>query len=965
MLEDIKEVVWNFIKSRTFLLLLIFVILFSVLIHRVFYLQIVKGGEYQETFTLKTEKQVSLSGTRGNIYDRNGTLLAYSELSYAVTIEDNGTYASSNTRNAILNETLHHLIGLIEKNGDRVVGDYGIALEDGRYVFTQEGTALLRFKADVFGHSSISKLEIEEELADADRVMEYLCSDKKYWLPDTYTEEEKEKFGITIDGYTPEEKIKILTIRSAMSSNNYRRYMETTVAADVSDQTVAAVLENQDMLPGVDVAQSSRRVYNDSKYFASVIGYIGKASQEELETLQKEDGSYELNDIVGKSGMEQYMELELQGTKGHETMYVDSVGRVLEVTESVKPVPGNDLYLTIDADLTKAAYDMVEQELAGILLSKIRNMKEYVQGEKDSANAILIPIYDVYYALVENHIVDVTGFADPDATELERHLQEQLVQKRESVIARLESELTSNNPKAYKDLTKEMKNYMSYLVSDVLMGTNQVLMKEQVDTKDETYIAWTTDEVISLKEYLKYAISMNWIDVSKIASENPYMDSQEIYSAVVEYIKEYLEQDKAFDIMLYKYMLLDDRITGRDLCLLLYEQNVLEYDEELVLGLKSGSLTAYQFMTDRIRDLDITPGQLALDPCSAGCVILDVKTGNILALVDYPGYDNNRLTNTVESKYFTRLLQDQATPFVNRATQETTAPGSTFKPITAIAGLEEGVITVTETMLTRGRYDTITPSKTCWIFNQYGGSHGEENVMTAIRDSCNYYFYEVGYRLSGGENGRFSNEKGLAVFQKYAAMFGLGDPSGVEISERAPQISDTLPIDTAIGQGTNNYTLTQLVRYVGGLANRGTCYNITLLDKLTDSEGVLLKDYEASVYNEVELASSTWDAVHTGMKLVAEETETLAEINELGVTVAGKTGTAQQTRRRPNHALFVGFAPYENPEIAIAARIANGYTSANTAEIAANILKYYYHLADEEELITGVAGEATNATIAD
>jgi penicillin-binding protein 2 len=190
-LDDIKNAVWNFIKSRSFFLAVVFIALFSILIQRVFYLQIVKGGEYQETFTLKTEKQVSLSSTRGNIFDRNGKLLAYSELSYSVTIEDNGTYASIYTRNARLNETIYKLIKLVEKNGDKVADDFGIVLEGGRHRFTQEGTSLLRFKADVYGRSLISQLKIDEELADADTVMEYLCSEKKYWLPDVYTEEKK------------------------------------------------------------------------------------------------------------------------------------------------------------------------------------------------------------------------------------------------------------------------------------------------------------------------------------------------------------------------------------------------------------------------------------------------------------------------------------------------------------------------------------------------------------------------------------------------------------------------------------------------------------------------------------------------------------------------------------------------------------------------------------------------------
>ena len=965
MLDDLKHEIWNFIKSRTFFLMLVFILLFAVLIQRIFYLQIVKGGEYQDTFRLITEKQVSLSSTRGNIYDRNGKLLAYSVLSYSVTIEDNGTYANNNTKNASINETIYRLIRLVEKNGDSTIKDFGILYENGRYVFSLEGTQLLRFKADIYGHTKISDLTAPQELASPDEMMEFLCDKKKYWLPDAYTEEEKEKYGITLDGFTPEDKIKILSVRNTMYSNNYRRYVATTVATDVSDETVAAVMENKDTLQGVDIAQSSMRVYPDSKYFASIIGYIGKASQEELDDLQTKNESYELNDIIGKAGIEQYMELELQGTKGYEVMYVDSMGKMLEVTESVKPVPGSDLYLTIDADLNIAIYKIIEQELAGILISKIRNMKEYVPGEKDTAMEILIPIYDVYNALIANSVIDSSHFKEEDATELEKSVYDRLLAKRQAVVDSLEAQLTEEHPAAYEALPREMQNYMSYLVSDVLMGDNQVLMQSRINTSDETYIRWTTDEVISLEEYLQYAISMNWIDVTKLSSDSPYMDAQEIYTAIIDYIKEYLETDAEFERMLYKYMLLEDIVSGQEICLLLYDQNVLEYNQELVDGLRNGSLSAFNFLLDRIRNLEITPGQLALDPCSAGCVVTDVNTGDILALVDYPGYDNNRLTNTVDAAYFNQLLNDKATPFVNRATQETTAPGSTFIAVVGIAGLVVGVSSTGGEIYGKGVYDTITPSKTCWVFNQYGRIHGNENVVTAIRDSCNYYFYEVGYRLSDGKNGSFSNEKGLSTIQKYAEMFGLGEPSGVEIAEREPRISDELPIDTAIGQGTNNYALTHLVRYVTALANEGTCYNITLLDRLTDSEGNTIKDYKASIYNQVELPQATWDAVRSGMRLVGEDTRTLNEVNELGVHVAAKSGTAQQTKSRPNHALLVGFAPYEQPEIAIATRIANGYTSGNAAEITSLVLKYYYHLEDEEVLLSGAANQTTNETIID
>ena len=965
MFRNIRDALGNIIKSRTFILSVVFVVLFGILLQRVFYLQIVKGNEYQDSFSLKTKREVSLTSTRGDIYDRNGEVLAYSELSYSVTIEDNGTYPNTRTKNAQLNQTIYRLIKLIEKNGDSVVNDMGILCENGKFRYSLEGNSLLRLKADVYGKNRISELEEEQELATAEELMKFLCGEKKYDIKSSYTEEEQKKYGLSVTGYTPEEQLKIANIRFAMSSNSYKRYVATTVAVNVSDETVAAVLENQDILQGADIEQSSRRVYPDSEYFAPIIGYIGKASQEELEKLQEENEDYELNDIVGKAGIEQYMETELQGTKGYQELYVDSVGRIIEVAESKEPVPGNNVYLTLDKKLQIACYNILEQKLAGILISKIQNIKEYVPKPNASAAHIVIPIYDVYYALIDNYVIDATHFYAEDATDLEKSIWNRFESKRESVVAALLEQLNAENPKAYKNLTKEMMNYMSYIVSDVLMGDNQVLMSSAVDTSDETYVAWAKDEVISLQEYLKYAITMNWIDVTKISGDNPYLDSQEIYRSVLQYIEETLMEDDEFGKMLYKYMLLEDKISGKEICLLLYEQNVLEYDEETISKLNSGQLSAYSFLIDKIRNLEITPAQLALEPCSGAIVIVDVKTGDTLACVTYPSYDNNRLTNVMDSEYYGSLQKDLSSPFINRATQENLAPGSTFKPLVAIAGLEEGVISVNESIYGKGQFTDITPSPTCWIFNQYGGHHGNETVSTAIRDSCNYFFYEVGYRLSGGRTSDYSTDKGLSILEQYARMFGLGEHSGLEIAEYEPQISDTDPVRSAIGQGTNSYSLSHLARYVAALANRGAVYNLTLLDRLENTDGTLLQKFEPEVYNQVEVADSTWNAVQSGMRMVAENTSSLSKLSELGLNVAGKTGTAQQSKSHPNHALFIGYAPYEEPEIAVAVRIANGYTSANTAEVAADVFKYYFELADEEEILSGTASESTGQNIAD
>ena len=962
MLEDIKESILNFITSRIFVLVVIFLAFFGIMMSRIFYLQIINGQNYADSFTMRIKREVSLPGTRGRIYDRNGQVLADNVLSYSVTMEDNGTYKSAREKQSTLNRTVLKVIDIVESHGDNVIGDFGIVYQNGSYAYTQEGRALLRFKADIYGYSSIDDLKPEEYVATADEMIEYLCGKKKFWIsPDLYTEEQIKEYKVPTD-LTPEQILKLVTIRYAISSNSFKRYVTTTVASDVSDATVAEILENQSNLQGVDIEQSSLRTYADSKYFANIIGYIGKPDQDELDTLKEQNEDYDANDLVGKAGLEQYMETELQGKKGQRTIYVDSVGNVLEVESETQPESGHDLYLTIDKDLQIAAYNILEQRLAGVLVSKIQNIKQYVPGAHSSAMSIVIPIYDVYYALIQNHIIDTSHFTADDATDLERSVQQRFDTQLDDAISRIMAQLQSDSPTAYCDLPSDMKNYMSYIVSDILMGGDQVLMKSAVNTEDATYIAWAKDETISLKEYLEYAISMNWVDVSGLDVKNSYMNSEEIYQVVVDYISSKLATDSNFHTMLYKYVILNDVVTGREVCLLLYDQGILEYDEETVGKLRSGAYSAYSFMMDTIKNLEITPGQLALEPCSAGCVITDPNTGDVLANVSYPGYDNNRLTNTMDSAYYAELNRDLAGPLYSRSTQERTAPGSTFKPISAVAGLEEGVIRSTDIIHATGVFTEAYGSPTCWIYNQYHGSHGNINMVDAIRVSCNYYFYEVGFRLGGGRSTGYSSDRALAALSKYAAMFGFDHTSGMELPESDPKISDSDGIRSAIGQGTHLYTVSQIARYVSTIANRGTVYDLTLLDKLTDSEGNTIEDYSASVYNNIDIADNSWNTIQEGMHQVAENT---AAFKDLNLTIAGKTGTAQQSKSHPNHALFMGYAPYESPQIAIAIRIANGYTSANAASMAADIFSYYFDLTDKDELLNGSATTATSAVIND
>ena len=394
-------------------------------------------------------------------------------------------------------------------------------------------------------------------------------------------------------------------------------------------------------------------------------------------------------------------------------------------------------------------------------------------------------------------------------------------------------------------------------------------------------------------------------------------------------------------------MLLNDVITGKDICMRICEQDAAEFPAEEEEKLYSGKLSAYQFMMNRINNLEITPAQLALDPCNGAVVITDVKTGDVLAMVTYPGYDNNMLANTIDAKYWAKLMTDKSSPSLNYATQYKAAPGSTFKMVSAAAGLSEGVIDLTTRLNCTGVFTLIENGPKCW--KNWG--HGLLDVVGGIQNSCNNFFYEVGYKLAT-RSGSYDASAGLETLAKYADLFGLTDKSGVEVEEYKPDVSDIDPIRTAIGQGSGSYTTVGIARYVTAIANSGTCYNLTLIDKILDSDGNLLKENEPDIHNTINMPQAYWDAIHLGMRKVVEGK---TYFSDLAVNVAGKTGTAEQIKTRSNHALFVGYAPYEEPEIAFAVRIPFGYSSDYAAQVAREIIKYYYGLAAEEEILTGMA----------
>lgn len=943
--ERIKGTVIRLVKSRMFIASVVFCVMFAILVQRVFYLQIVKGESYLNDYKLQIQKTKEVQGTRGRILDRNGTVLADNVLAYSVTIEDNGDYDSTKQKNKELNATVRSVIDIIEKNGDSVINSFGIVLNDsGEYEFSTEGTARLRFIADIFGYATIDKLSKKQKNYTADDIIHYLCTDGTYG------------YGIDEEKYEKADVLKLVNIRYAISLNKYRKYIATTIATNVSDTTVAEIMENQDELTGVSIEESSIRQYNNSKYFASIIGYTGQISQEEYNALSKEEQkSYSLTDIVGKAGIEKAMDSTLQGEKGETKIYVNNVGKVIDSEKVTEAKAGNDVYLSIDADLQIAAYNILEEKLAAILLSKMVNRLDYDRSKVTDADSVVIPVGDVYNSFFENQIIDTGRFTESNAGAVEKEVLEIYSQREESAISSILSEMQNANGTAYEDMSDRMQAYMDYVVDTLLTDNSGILVKDRIDTSDETYLAWKKEESISINKYLTYAISQNWIDTYKLKDylegDASYSSASEIYQAIIQYVADRLADDGNFEKIIYQYMIKSGDITGSQVCCILFEQNILKYDEKQYNQLRSGSLSAYNFIRSKIESLDITPGELGLEPCTGSIVITDPSTGQVLAMVSYPGYDNNRLANTMDSDYYAQLNSMTSSPLYNKATQEKTAPGSTYKPLVSIAGLTEGVISTGTTISCTGIFDKISPIARCWI---YPGAHGSLNVVGAIQHSCNDFFYEVGYRL-GTSGNEYNDAYGIERLQKYAEEFGLGDTTGLEITESQPKISDSDVVRSSIGQGTNNYTTAGLARYISAVANEGTVYNLSLFDKATDVNGNLVKDYEPSVKNEVEgVADSTWTAVHNGMRRMVTNTSTFKSLGNF--ELYGKTGTAQQSTTHPNHGLFVGFTSGQGENnIAFAIRIANGYNSTYPSEIGRDIIRYYYKLDGEDEVVTGHA----------
>lgn len=334
------------------------------------------------------------------------------------------------------------------------------------------------------------------------------------------------------------------------------------------------------------------------------------------------------------------------------------------------------------------------------------------------------------------------------------------------------------------------------------------------------------------------------------------------------------------------------------------------------------------------------------DADAGAAVVLDVKNGDVLALANYPSYNPETF-----NELYSYLANDEDKPLWNRAISGTYSPGSTFKPLTAIAALETGAVTTDEQLMCNGIYKFFKDYQPkCWIYLENGRSHGWENVTKAIEDSCNLYFYEAGRRT------------GIESLNKYASMFGLGEYTGIELPENTKggmasadykkkiegedaQWYGGDTIQAAIGQSYSNFTPLQLANYIATIANGGTRYRPHIIKSIhRSSDGREVMRTPSVVEERVQIGAGNLEAVRRGMYGVVDEGSASKIFEGYNIGVGGKTGTAQGSSKASNTALFVAFAPYDKPEIAVAVVIEHGVRGVNAAAVARDIFDEYFDI---------------------
>ncbi len=690
-----SEKAGQFFKNRCVYVALLLIVVMSVMVGRLYDLQIVEGSEYRTKAenTIDSTTKLPVEAPRGNIYDRNGILLATTRRSYKVQMVNVDRPQDER------NEMYLRLVNLFTENGDVYTNEFA------KYISypIDWGTSLKGDEDGAARRSWINTIAIKksdrDRLNTPEEIFDYLRN---------------ERFGIDAK-YTDEEAYRIMIIRYQTFSFGLSYIKPTVLAEDCSDKTVEEIESDYLDFPGVTTEETYFREYVNAEEAGHILGYVRAISEEEYELMK--DKGYSNSDLIGKIGIEQAAEGYLRGIEGIREVYIDAGGNVREYSYT-EPIPGNDVYLTIDYTFQQKCVQLLREEI------------ENIKAAKDN----------------------VKNFGDAQA----------------------------------------------------------------------------------------------------------------------------------------------------------------------------GSV-----------------------------VVLNAKTGETVAIANYPNYDNRIFlepsSNKEAQNAITELFSDPSSPSLNRALQGLYPIGSTFKPITALASLENGTTSEYREIRCNGYLMINNHSHAC------NGYHGNISIKSAISKSCNVYFQQVGV------------ETGINNIDEWAKKFGLGEKTGIEINEYAGYRSnpDTMKIkesdiyhrwtdsdtaQTAIGQLYTLFTPMQLARYAAALGNGGKLNVPYLIENIKTNTGetVLDKSGLNADAAQIDVSREYLDIVKNGMKQMVAESEVAQKAFAAFPAgfVAAKTGTPEtgmEAFGQSSHSVLICYAPADDPEIAVSIVIEHGAKGANAIPLAGKIFELYFY----------------------
>lgn len=921
MISKIKNLIANTMNPRIVFAIILIASLFLLLVGKLFYIQIIKGDEYSTDHKKRLEKSIIINGQRGNIYDKNGKLIAYNNMTKSVTINSSliTGYKNNEEYNTRINSILLKLIDILDTNGEKKHINIPIELgKNNEFEYSVfDKSVILNFLKEIFSRSNINELTTKEKNISAEDLIKLMAFG-------TGDEELTKRFSsYNIDNSISKEKLlDIISIRTSIFLNRYQKYKKIYISDSITEQTIIDINENKSDLQGIEIEDKTKRVYNDARYISNIVGYTGVASSDE----NKEN---EENLIVGRMGIEKTMNDTLKSKDGIKTLYVDSTGAIIDEVKNNDPVKGNDIYLSIDLDFQKYIYDTIEDHLTKYYLDNMVYGFNYVKDVRELNGNYFISSAEIYNSLLTNGVINLSHLRVNGASKSEKNVYAAIKDKIDSIIPEIKNLLTNDKP--LKDFDDSNYNYTKYFFK--ILQSDGVIMESKLNNNDETVNKWINYE-LSPKEYINYLLANGIINIEKIIKDGKYSSSDETIESLKNYIADTIKTDNGFIPLVTKELIAQRKIEGRDIINILYDQKFLAKDDNYNNFVKN-NINDYEYLRTIIQKKILTPGTIAIDPFSASVVVDDPNTGKVLAMVSYPGYDSNKME---DSSYLSYIFNNKSAQLINRPTQLLKAPGSTFKPVTAFASLDTHITTPDEGILCTGVFDRVTPNIHCWI---YPSSHGVLNVIGALANSCNVYFNEMGYRLGGKDTGTYNSTVGLNIIKKYASMFGLDRKTGVEIDESQPHISDDNAILSAIGQGSHLFNMSNLARYMSAIATNGKLYDLSLVDKIVHREGNEEK-IPPKFINDIQLPQAEFDTIKTGLESVVQMSYNREAFANVGVQVAGKTGTAEEDLSRNNHSSFVGYAPASDPKVVSGIVIPNIGTNNEHINISGEILKYYF-----------------------